>query len=63
MTGNHYLAVDIGAESGRAMAGTLDNGRLSLEEIHRFPNEPVEVCDTLHWDILALYCNVLKGMR
>lgn len=58
-----YLAFDLGAESGRAVVGTLVDGRLSLEEIHRFPNEPVEVCDTWHWDVLALYHHVLKGMR
>jgi rhamnulokinase len=59
----HFLAFDLGAESGRTVVGTLKDGRLSLEEIHRFPNEPVEVCGTLHWNVLALYANVLKGMR
>jgi rhamnulokinase len=63
MTPRRYLAFDLGAESGRAVVGTLADGRLALEEIHRFANEPIEVCDTLHWDILALYGHVLKGMR
>ena len=63
MTDGRFLAFDLGAESGRAVVGTLVGGRLSLDEIHRFPNEPVEVCGTLHWDILALYNNILKGMR
>ena len=63
MAARRYLAFDLGAESGRAVVGTLQDGRLSLEEIHRFLNEPVEVCGTLHWDILSLYNNILKGMR
>ncbi len=63
MSDNRFLAFDIGAESGRAAVGTLQGDRLSLDEIHRFPNEPVRVCETLYWDILALYGNVLKGMR
>ena len=38
---SHYLAFDLGAESGRAMLGTLSGGTLELEELHRFPNTPV----------------------
>jgi rhamnulokinase len=57
------LAFDLGAESGRGVVGTLKGGELALEEIHRFANEPVEICGTLHWDVLALYGNLLKGMR
>ncbi len=60
---HRYLAFDVGAESGRVVVGTLCDGQLSLEEIHRFPNEPVQVCGTLYWDVLALYSNVLKGLR
>ncbi len=63
MSDSRFLAFDLGAESGRAAVGTLQGDHLSLEEIHRFPNEPVQVCETLYWDILALYGNVLKGMR
>ncbi len=63
MTNHRFLAFDLGAESGRAVVGTLADGQLGLEEIHRFPNEPVEIAGTLHWDILSLYSNVLKGMR
>ena len=63
MERRRFLAFDLGAESGRAVVGTLEEGRLSLEEIHRFPNEPVEVGDTLYWDVLGLYGNVLTGMR
>lgn len=63
MKHGRFLAFDLGAESGRAMVGTLADGRLSLEEIHRFPNGPVDVSGTLYWDVLALYNNILKGMR
>ena len=63
MDESRFLAFDLGAESGRAVVGTLEGGRLLLDEIHRFQNEPVELCGTLHWDILSLYNNVLKGMR
>lgn len=58
-----FLAFDLGAESGRAVVGTLEEGHLALEEIHRFPNEPVEVGGTLYWDVLALYRQVLQGLR
>ncbi len=63
MADARFLAFDLGAESGRAVVGTLAEGRLTLEEIHRFANEPVEIAGTLHWDILGLYNQVLKGMR
>ncbi len=63
MARRRFLAFDLGAESGRAVVGTLEGGRLALDEIHRFPNEPVELCGTLHWDVLSLFRNVLAGMR
>ena len=57
------LAVDLGAGSGRVLLGTLADGRLTLEEIHRFGNEPVWVNGRLCWDILALYREILRGLR
>jgi rhamnulokinase len=56
-------AVDLGAESGRVVVGTLDRDRLSLEEAHRFPNTPVRVGGTLHWDVLRLWGDVEAGLR
>ena len=50
-----YLAFDRGAESGRAMLGEIAEGRLSVREIGRFPNEPVMVRGRLHWDVLGLF--------
>ncbi|MFD9889195.1 rhamnulokinase family protein [Amycolatopsis sp. NPDC059027] len=57
-----FAAVDLGASSGRVMVGDLTRG-LEPTEAHRFPNRPVEVRGTLHWDILALYREVLEGLR
>jgi rhamnulokinase len=56
------LAFDLGAESGRAVVGHLDDGRLRLEEIHRFANDPVRVLDSLHWDVLRLWSEIQKGL-
>jgi rhamnulokinase len=56
-------AVDLGATSGRVMLGHLGPDQLSLEEVQRFPNDPVRTPDGLHWSILELYRNVLLGLR
>src|SRR5579871_3582771 len=58
-----YVAVDLGAESGRVVAGTLEDGRIDLKEVHRFANRPVRTPDGLHWDILRIYAEVLAGLR
>ncbi|MDX2225783.1 MAG: rhamnulokinase family protein [Verrucomicrobiae bacterium] len=58
----HYLAIDLGAESGRIMLGTLTEGALSLEEIHRFQNPVVTVCGSLRWDILGLFNEIRNGL-
>lgn len=65
-SGRSYLAFDLGAESGRAVLAHLDGGILRVEEIHRFPNEPVEYGGSLHWDVPRLWleiCNVLRGIK
>ena len=62
MSTRNYLAVDLGAESGRTMIGTLDDGHLSLTETHRFANGPVQLPDGLHWDILRLWADTKTGM-
>jgi len=58
-----YLAIDLGAESGRVMLGALADGRLSLDEVHRFPNHVRCEGDSLHWDISALFGEVKSGLR
>ena len=64
MTPSGYVAaVDLGATSGRVMLGRLGPDQLSVEEVHRFPNDPVHISDGLHWSILELYRNVLVGLR
>jgi rhamnulokinase len=56
-------AVDLGASSGRVMLGRVGAGQLELAEVHRFWNGPVRLGDTLHWDVLGLYREVLVGLR
>jgi rhamnulokinase len=58
-----YLALDLGAGSGRAIVGTIENGRIHLDEVHRFNNEPVKLGDTLYWDFLSLFQNIKEGIR
>lgn len=57
------LAIDLGAESGRVMAVQLDDRRLTVTELHRFANVPVQVCDTLTWDILQLWHQIQQGIE
>lgn len=57
-----HLAIDLGATSGRVMAGTLSEGKLTLEEVHRFPTVGVRLPSGHHWDVLALYRSVLDGL-
>jgi rhamnulokinase len=56
-------AVDLGASSGRVMVGRIGPGTLELEEAYRFPNDPVELPDGLHWDVLRLQHEILEGLR
>ena len=57
------LAIDIGASSGRHMLGKLENGKLTLEEIYRFPNGTVKKNGRLCWDHQALWAHILAGMK
>lgn len=57
-----YLALDFGASGGRAVLGMLENGRLQLEEIHRFVNQPVQILDRLHWDIPRLLAETTTAL-
>ena len=59
----HFLAVDLGAESGRVMLGALDREALSLSEICRFPNDPIRQQGTLRWNIDALWCEIRRGLE
>jgi rhamnulokinase len=55
-------AVDLGASSGRVMAGQVSGSAVTLHEVHRFPNEAVTAAGTLYWDILRLYAEVKHGL-
>ena len=59
----YYLAVDIGASSGRHILGHLENGQMVLEEIYRFPNGNVKKDGELTWDIDGLFREILTGMK
>ena len=58
----HYLAIDLGAESGRTMVGALADDKLTLCETHRFANTPVRLPDGLRWDVLHLWHEVKAGI-
>ncbi|HXQ37346.1 MAG TPA: FGGY family carbohydrate kinase, partial [Anaerolineales bacterium] len=62
-TTRNYLAIDLGAESGRTIIGTLDGRHLALTEAHRFANGPVRLNDGLHWDVLHLWSDIKEGIR
>lgn len=58
-----YIAIDLGAESGRAMVGVLDDGKLELHEIHRFLHLPQRLPTGLHWNLQGLWANIVEGMK
>lgn len=63
MNPNYYIACDLGAESGRVMLGRLEDGRLRLEELHRFPSAAVHVLGSLRWDVLRIFEELKTGLR
>ncbi|REJ94535.1 MAG: rhamnulokinase [Planctomycetota bacterium] len=62
MAGNAYIAIDLGAESGRTIVGLVDRGRLHLAEIHRFRHLARQLPSGLHWDLMGLWGNILEGV-
>src|SRR6476619_1984639 len=60
---HHYLACDLGAESGRLILGSLTEGKLSLRELHRFANVPVRDGNSLRWNISNLIVEIKEGLR
>jgi rhamnulokinase len=58
-----YIAIDLGAESGRVIVGVLADRRLRLEEVHRFAHEPVWLPTGLHWDISGIWREIVAGLR
>ncbi|NWK56191.1 rhamnulokinase [Verrucomicrobiaceae bacterium N1E253] len=58
-----YLAIDLGAGSGRLVAGKYDGSKLELEEVHRFSNDGVELNGACHWNTLQLFSSIQEGIR
>lgn len=64
MNNSHcFFAVDLGATSGRTIAGTIAGGKVELEELTRFANNLIETGGHFYWDIYALYYEIIKGLR
>ncbi len=62
MERHHFLAFDLGAESGRAILGTLEESRLTTRELNRFPNRPVSLLGHYHWNILDLHEKIKESL-
>jgi rhamnulokinase len=58
-----FAAADLGAESGRVVVGTLRQGRVGLDVVHRFPNRAVRLPDGLHWNVAGLLEGIVDGLR
>lgn len=63
MSKKAYIAIDLGASSGRLILGTMTDGKLNLEEIHRFPNEPVYLGKTFYWDFMRIIHEIKQGLK
>ncbi len=59
---NHFLAFDLGASSGRAILGTLDNRKISLKEVHRFENSMLHIHGNFHWNVFSLFEEMKTGL-
>ena len=62
MKNKSFLAFDIGATSGRSILGTLDNGRLQMKELTRFPNQILQIGNHFHWNIYSLFEHLKAGL-
>ncbi len=58
----NFAAIDLGAESGRVILGTVSDSKLELSDLHRFPNGPIRTLDELHWDVLRLWSEMKQGV-
>jgi rhamnulokinase len=57
-----YLGIDLGAASGRIVAGVWDGQLMKLDELHRFPNGPVYLADSMRWDVLRIWSEIQNGL-
>ncbi|MCL1896007.1 MAG: FGGY-family carbohydrate kinase [Clostridiales bacterium] len=58
----NFLTCDLGASNGRVVLASLDGGRIEMQELHRFPNDPVRTRTHLHWDTLRLLYEIQQGL-
>ncbi len=63
MSDKHYIACDLGAESGRVILGTVSDGKVNLDEVHRFPNGAIRIQNSLRWNLLAIFNELKKGLQ
>ncbi len=63
MQPKHFIAIDLGATSGRVILATLAEGNIALDVVHRFPNRLVALGGRIYWNIYALYEEILEGLR
>ena len=59
----NLAVVDLGAESGRVFLASYDGTRLTIQEIHRFPNRAVSILGHLYWNVPTLWQEILQGLR
>ena len=63
MSKQHFLAFDLGASSGRAILGTLENNQLKLTEVHRFKNQMTKIHGHFYWNIFNLFEELKTGLN
>ena len=62
MTQKNYIAIDLGATSGRVILATLEDGKLGMETIHRFPTPLINISGKYYWNIYSIYDDIVKGL-
>ena len=62
-TTKYFFAVDLGATSGRTIIGNIGDGKITLEEVTRFPNNLIQTSGQFYWDIYALYNEIIRGLK
>lgn len=63
MSIRHFVAIDLGATSGRVILATISGGKIEMEEVHRFPDTIIQMQDHFYWDLPAIYKSVVEGLR
>ena len=58
-----FIAIDLGAESGRVIVVTLDKGQVEFNEVHRFPNTVIQLPSGLHWNVSELWRAIVDGLK